>query len=78
MVTPTMTRSIALVGMHVADKVEQQHHQDGEAAHPVEHRQMSLQVKRAGSHCQRPRLPSVPTWLTELQTRVRASDRLWV
>ena len=29
---------------HVADEVEQHDHQDGQATHPVQHRQVSTQV----------------------------------
>ena len=45
---------------HVADEVDQQDHQDGQAPHPVEHRQVSMQVgQRAGTR--RPRAPDVAT-----------------
>ena len=45
-----MASSIRLVGEHVADEVEHQDHQDGQAPHAVQHRQVSMQVgARAGA-----------------------------
>ena len=44
---------------HVADEVEQQDHQDGQAPHPVQHRQVSTQVgPRAGTRREPGRAPS--------------------